>query len=144
MKKNFTILAFSVFLLIFTGCNSGQKKVDASKDTYRYVEKKAELTGVLKKKVGSWAKEGKICYGVIVATNSKGKAEYGKPVKARIILIDSDRIKMKSLEDINLGEKKGCSKLSVSSGTTWWEKDGDLFKTKQEAISFLKEKGLYK
>lgn len=144
MKKIFTILAFPVFLLIFTSCNSGREKVAHNENTFNYVEKKVALTGILKQKVGAWAKEGKICYGVVVATNAKGKAEYGKPVKAKIILIDSNRIKMKSLEDINLGEKKGCSKLSFSSGTTWWEKDGDLFKTKKGAISFLKAKGLYK
>ncbi len=144
MRNTFTILALSAFIFIFTSCNSNHQKISNSKDTYQYVEKKAELTGILKQKVGSWAKEGEICYGVMVATNSKGKAEYGKPVKAKIINIESDRIKMKSLEDINLGEKKGCSKLSVSSGTTWWEKDGDLFKTKEEAISFLKKKGLFR
>ena len=142
MRKIFTILVFSIFLIIFTGCNSNRSKADNSKNTYTYVEKKVELTGVLKQKVGNWAKEGEVCYGVVVATNSKGKAEYGKPVKAKIIKIESDRIKMKSLEDIDLGEKKGCSKLSFSSGITWWEKDGDLFKTKGEAISFLKKKGL--
>jgi len=142
MKNTFTILTLLIYLFTFTSCNSDQKKVNNSKDTYHYVEEKAELTGVLKQKVGNWAKEGEICYGVIVATNSKGKAEYGKPVKAKIVIIENNRIKMKALEDVNLGEEKGCSKLSVSSGTTWWEKDGDLFKTKQEAVSFLKAKGL--
>ncbi len=145
MKNIFTLLTLSVFLFTFTDCNSGRNKVVNSQDSsYEYVEKKEELTGILKQKVGDWAKEGKVCYGVVVATNSKGKAEYGKSVKAKIVKIENNRIKMKSLEDINLGKKRGCSKLTFSSGTTWWEKDGDLFKTREEAISFLKAKGLYK
>jgi len=145
MKNIFTLLTLSVFLFTFTDCNSGRNKVANSQDSsYEYVEKKEELTGVLKQKIGDWAKEGKICYGVVVTTDSKGKAGYGKPVKAKIIKIESSRIKMKSLEDLNLGEAKGCSKLSFSSGETWWETDGDLFKTREEAINFLKKKNLLK
>ncbi len=144
MKNTFTIFMLSVFFLTFTACNSGREQKAESRNAYRYVEEKAELTGALKQKVGDWAKEGKICFGVVVATLPNGKAEYGKPVKAKIIKIEGNRIKMKALEDVNLGEKKGCSKLSVSSGTTWWEKDGDLFLTRREAVSFLKAKGLFR
>ena len=134
MHHRVTGLSFSVIVL-FISCNSSHKpKPDK---TYEYVEETAELNDVLKQKIGDWAEKGVICYGIIVLQNSDGIIKNGAPVKSMILRIKSDSIKMKSLEDINLSEVSGCNKLGISRGTTWWETEGDLFKTREEAVVFL-------
>jgi hypothetical protein len=50
---------------------------------------------------------------------------------------------MKALEKINIGPKEGCSEMGISKGETWMEKDGELFQTKDEAVTYLKDKGLF-
>ena len=67
---------------------------------------------------------------------------FGKPVKAKVIAINNNEIKMKSLENVSLMEVQGCSKMGLSKGETWLEADGDLFKTKEEALAYLKNRNL--
>ena len=134
MKYLFSVLTFSVFTL-FVSCNSGHKP--NSDEIYEYVEETVELNDFLTQKIGDWAEEGVICYGVLVLQNSEGTIVNGAPVKSMIVRIKSDSIKMKSLEDINLSEVSGCDKLGISHGTTWWETEGDLFRNRDEAEAFL-------
>ena len=135
MKHLFSIFTFSV-LALFISCNSSQKS--DPDEIYEYVEETAELNDFLRQKIGDWAEEGEICYGVVVLVDPKGVALEGMPVKARILRIKSDSIKMKSLENINLREVEGCSQLGISNGEKWWESEGDLFRTREEAEAFLK------
>lgn len=155
MKKIITLMAIFPFLFIFTGCGSRSSQSANNADRYyeqvlngtaakKDVEKTSEKALASNKELESWAKEGVECYGIIVATDAQGKAQYGKPVKSKIILIENGRYKMKSLESVNIGAEKGCSKMNIPSGTTWWEEDGQLFQDKQGAIDFLEEKGLLK
>lgn len=134
MKHLFSILTFSVFAL-FISCNSSNKS--NPDEIYEYVEETAELNDFLKQKIGDWAEEGVICYGVVVLIDSDGTAKDGAPVKSRILRIKSDSIKMKSLEDINLSEFSGCDKIGISRGEKWWETEGDLFNSLEEAEAFL-------
>lgn len=139
MKHLFSILTFSV-ILIFAGCNSSDKPTQG--ETYQYIEETVELNDFLKQKIGDWAEEGVICYGIVALINSDGTLKYGKPVKSKILRIKSDSIKMKSLEKVNLAENKGCDKIGISYGDTWWESEGDIFKNRDEAEAFLKKNNL--
>lgn len=132
-----------LIMLVFGlgACNSGTNSQENK--TYDYVETTTELNPVLKARIGDWAKKGVECYGVVVTLDAEGVPQNGLPVKAKIIRIEKDQIKMKALENISLGEEQGCSKMGISSGETWWETDGDLFQTREEAEQFLRKKGLF-
>ena len=140
--KNSLFIFFLVTAVCLTGCNSKKKSEEIK--NYTYQENQATLNDHLKGKVGSWVEQGKMCYGLIVSVDAQGKVKKGLPVKAMIIDIKPDSFKMKALENVNLAEIKGCKKMGISKGETWWETEGDLFKTKDEAITFLKGKGWMK
>ena len=139
MKKWISIFVLLLVIAI-SGCNSGGK---SDKETiYEYSEPNIELNAALKAKIGDWAKKGVECYGIILAVDSDGLPEMGLPIKAKITRIKENKLKMKALEKINLGPKEGCSKMGIAYGETWWETDGDLFQTKEEAEKFLRQQGL--
>ncbi len=124
------MLAFMLF-----ACNSKRRSQEVA--GYQYTPKSTELNQQLQAKVGNWIKEGTVCYGLIVVIENE-KLRFGKPVKARVLKISGDNIKMKALEKVSVGAaEKGCSKMGISKGETWLEKDGELFQTKEEAIKYL-------
>ena len=140
MKK--ILLAIMICsITVFTACKSG---VDGNEVIYEYEEEKNELSPELKEKVGSWAEIGVICYGCVVALDEHKNPINGKPVKAKIVQIKNDGLKLKALQNISvgIGEAQGCTKLGISKGETWWETEGDIFKTREEAESYLKKRGL--
>ncbi|MCF8380699.1 MAG: hypothetical protein K9H49_14090 [Bacteroidales bacterium] len=134
MKNVFSLLTIAVFAFLIS-CNSNNKA--NSEEIYEYVEESAELNEQLSKRVGDWIEEGLTCYGILAIIDGNGVMQEGQVIKAKVIRIKSDSIKMKSLEDINLREVEGCNKLGISNGETWWETEGDLFKTMEEAEDFL-------
>ena len=129
------LLAFSL-----SGCNSDGKS--DKEESYDYSESNAELNAELKAKIGDWLKQGVECYGVLVALDGDGLPQVGMPIRAKVIRIKKDQIKMKSLDNVNFGPQKGCTKMGIASGETWWEKDGDLFQTEEEAKAFLRKLGI--
>ncbi|MBE9467954.1 MAG: hypothetical protein IMY72_06490 [Bacteroidetes bacterium] len=138
MKQLFKILMLiSIFTII--SCESGKKHEEVK---YEYEEESTELNETLKAKIGDWAKTGAICYGIVVAVDESGLPSFGKPIKAKIVSISENSLKLKALEDVNVGEKTGCSKMGLSKGETWLEEDGDLFLTRDKAEKYLKENGL--
>ena len=139
MKYLFLSTILSI-IMILSACNSSSNS--SSEKTYEYVEETYELNDMLKQKIGDWAEEGVVCYGLVVLKNEDGTSDYGVPVKAKIIKIKTDSIKMKSLEKINLGDNSSCSQMGISYGQKWWESEGDIFKTKEEAEAFLKKNKL--
>ena len=138
------VLCISIVVLLtclLVGCaDSGSKSKDIA--DYEYEGGDEQLNDVLSQKVGLWAKQGVECYGVVVLQDENLMPTKGKPVKARIIQIKADGLKMKSLENVNLAPKAGCSKIGLNKGDTWWETEGDLFQTEVEAEKFLISKGL--
>lgn len=140
MKNLFKFLML-ISIFTITSCNSG-KKADA--EIYEYKEESTELNKVLKAKIGDWAEIGAVCYGIVVAVDESGLPSFGKPIKAKIVMIRENSLKLKALESVNVGEKTGCSKMGLSKGDTWLEEDGDLFLTRDKAVEYLKEKGLSK
>ena len=131
-------MLISIFTIV--SCGSGEKADSEIK--YEYKEETVKLNDSLKAKIGDWAKQGAICYGVIVAVDKNGIPSNGKPIKAKILRIKQNGIKMKALETVNVGENKGCSKMGLSKGETWLEEDGDLFLTREKAEEYLRKNGL--
>ncbi len=140
--KNFILLLSA--MIIFTACN--RNKESGNEVIYHYEEEVAELSPELKARIGSWAEEGVICYGCVVSVDEFGNYIIGKPVKAKIIRIKNDSLKMKALENVSVaeGEIEGCTKMGLARGETWWETEGDIFQTKEEAEAYLEEQGLLK
>jgi len=139
MKKWISVIALLLVVAI-SGCNSeGGSKEESS---YEYEEPSTELNAELKAKIGDWAKEGVECYGVLVAIDASGIPQYGMPIKAKIVRMKASKIKMKALESVNMGPKEGCSKMGMSYGESWWEVEGELFQTKEEAEAYLRKQGL--
>jgi hypothetical protein len=128
-----------VSITVLYSCRSGRKSEEIK--NYDYEEPSAKMNSALENKVGGWINEGAVCYGLVVGIDSDGKVIKGLPVKAKVVTITSDSLKMKALEKVSLAEVKGCSKMGIAKGETWWEKDGDLFKTLDDATAYLKEKG---
>lgn len=134
MKNLRTILVSIAIIVVFQACNSTSKSKEIEK--YAYSEAKTELNEMLNKKVGSWIKEGMECYGIIMLRSPEGKIQAIKDIQAVVLIIQNDKIKMKALETVSLAPKAGCTKMGISKGETWWEEDGDLFQTREEAIAF--------
>ena len=134
-------ILISIILFIVLGCNSSG--VSKEKQTYEFQEEEIILNDTLMQRLGNWAEIGKKCYG-IVEYHRDGRFEKGNPVKSIILRIKSDSIQMKALEKVQVLDSVGCERLGLTYGEKWWEKDGDLFLTKEEAMEFLKNKELEK
>ena len=129
-------------LTFLFSCNSQKKSNEVA--SYEYEEEKVEMSAELRSKTPEWVVEGKICYGLVVQVDKNKKRIKGKVIKAKVIQIQRDAIKMKALESVNLMEVEGCTKMGLNKGDAWDEKDGDFYLTKQDAINALKTMNLYK
>ena len=136
MKHLLSIGAFTLLLFLFS-CNGKNKDSDI---VYEYVEEVPELSKFLQDKIGSWAEEGKVCYGLLAMIDDKGIIQNGAVIKAKIIRINGDSLKMKSLSNLSLGEAQGCDKMGISKGQTWWETEGEIFLEEEKASAYLAEK----
>lgn len=133
-------LASAIVFMSSCSGNSSSKPAGESTGT-KQVQGEVILNEKLQKKVGSWISKGAECYGIVIASPENGGNVMGKSVKCKVINIKPDMIRLKTLESVSLMESKGCDKLGLSYGDTWWEEEGDIFRTKKEADSYLAEKG---
>lgn len=124
-----------MLLLIFACCN--QRDKTKILEQYQYNENSGTVNQRIEKKAASWLKEGVICYGIVMVYSNDGIPLRAKEVKAKVISIQSDRVKMQSLENIFLNQIKGCTKFSIVEGEFWDEFEIDLFQTKEETIKFI-------
>lgn len=122
-------------VVVLSACRSNNREKEIA--GYHYEAVDTGLNGQLKTKVGTWIEEGAVCYGILVLPNENGLPKKMKEMKARVVLLAHDQIKMKSMEDIVLAPVEGCSKMGIRKGETWWEKEGELFQTREEAIAFI-------
>jgi len=138
IKPLISIIAGVFLLLNFAGC----RQTDKSKilKQYKYDSAKIVSNEIFKKKLDTWVKEGVICYGIVIVNDASGLPLRIKEVNAKVISIQSDKIRMKSLEDIVMAPIKGCTKHSITKGEEWEETEGDLFQTKEESIKFIDTK----
>ncbi len=141
MKNQYLPIIFLSLIFLFS-CNSQKKSNEVA--SYKYEEKKIEMSAELRSKTPEWVVEGKICYGLVVQIDENKKQIKGKVIKAKVIQIQKDAIKMKALESVNLMEVEGCTKMGLNKGDSWDEKQGDFYLTKEEAINALKAMNLYK
>jgi hypothetical protein len=145
MKNLFRSIAV-IGILFFSGCNSHKKSNEVA--SYKYKEKKVEMSDELRSKVPNWVTKDKVCYGLII---QQGKDEnnnivrrFGKAIKAKVIQINEDAIIMKALETVSLVKNEYCTFKRLTRGDVWKEKEGDLFLTREDAINSLKKRNLYK
>ena len=138
MKQLMSIILVAVFAVSILSCGSGNKSKQIKE--YKYTEEKAAVTGVLQKKVGTWIKEGMICYGIVMLTDKDGIPKKVKEIEAKVVSIQPDKIKMKAMEDLVLAPVEGCTKIGMKKGETWDELEGDLFQTRAEAIKHIDTK----
>lgn len=138
--RNLLIFSLIAFALLAASCadNSGSQKVSASENN-ESLTTKGVLNDELKAKL-AWVEKGTECYGIVVGYFSDGST-LGKAVKCKVIAIKPDKIRMKTVESVSLLEGEGCDKMGLAYGDTWWEEEGDLFRTREEADAYLKEKG---
>lgn len=135
MKQLILIIAGALLLLNISGC--GQPDKSKILEQYKYDESKIVSKEMIPKNLGSWVKEGISCYGLVIVHDESGYPLRIKEVKAKVISIQPDKIKMKSLENINLSPVVGCNKFTLREGEDWDEIEGDLFQTKEEAVKFI-------
>lgn len=132
----------SIFLLLFSvscGNTQSDQPVKAS-GTSGAVSSDVKLNSDLKAKVGSWLEKDTECFGIVVGYFADGST-LGKSVKCRVVAIKPDKIKMKTIESVSLLPGEGCDKMGLAYGDTWWEEDGDIFRTREEAEAYILAKG---
>lgn len=143
MNKRYLNLLALLIILPILSCNQ-TKPSDATKETAYTLKSDSliQLNDKINSRIGSWVEKGVECYGIVIVNFPDGRT-IGKSVKCKVISIKPDRIKMKTIESVSLMESEGCNKLGLAYGDTWWETEGDLYKTKEEADNYLREKGWY-
>ncbi|NOR76694.1 MAG: hypothetical protein GQ525_16240 [Draconibacterium sp.] len=141
MNNQYLQVTFLALLFIF-GCNSQKKSNEVA--SYKYEEEKVGMSTELRNKIPGWVVKGKICYGLVVQIDKNKIPIKGKPIKAKILQIQKDAIKMKALESVSLAEIENCTKMGLYRGDIWNEKHGDLFLTNQDAINALIKMNIYK
>lgn len=137
--KQLVLITWSIVLPgILVSCGTPDKSKILK--SYSYQSDSLKVGGEMAKKIGSWAREGVTCYGIIILTDKEGLPKKVKEIEAKIVSVQSDKIKMKALEDVVLAPVAGCDKIGMKKGETWEETDGDLFQTRDEAIKFIDTK----
>ncbi|WP_321345552.1 hypothetical protein [uncultured Draconibacterium sp.] len=140
MKKLVIIFTLLSNLIIF-GCNSSRKSDEVA--TYSYQEEKVEMSDAFKAKIPEWVEEGTVCYGLMIQISTDSLPVRGRPIKAKVVQVNKNSVKMKALESVKMEEIKTCSKYLVTKGEVWDEEEGDFYLTEQEAIQALKKMNLY-
>lgn len=88
-----------------------------------------------------WVQRGAECYGVVVFFFPDGNVA-GHAIKSKVLLVSEEQVRLRALETVNQSHHEGCEAIGVRYGDTWWESEpGELFKTRKEAVAYLKEKG---
>lgn len=142
MKNIIKSVLVVVCMCLIGSCGSREVKPDAEVIASINQEKEVVLNENLGKRVGEWVDEGVECYGIIISTFTDGRT-VGKPVKAKVMSVKTDKIKMKAVESVSIMEAVGCDKLGLDYGETWWETEGDIFRTREDAVNYLLNKGWY-
>lgn len=129
-------LLLALLLVSVSSCNHKKKSEEIASYSY---SSEVKLCETLEKRVGTWIEEGLECYGIIVMYDEKGNLTKAQSIKARTLVITEKAIKMKALESVSLAPTEGCTQMGLEKGDTWWENEGDLFKTKEEADAYIEK-----
>lgn len=137
------IIYLLVIICLINACRSTPKEDYLENDSKYYIGNgQSDLSAEKNKKIGEWVKIGVECYGIQVV-KQKGGGAIGQPVKCKVLSINNNGVKCEVLADAPIFENLGCNKIGLRKGETWWETDGELFKTRELALKELKEKGWY-
>ncbi len=137
--RKILILSLGVFISL-SSCKTSNPENPASETLKTSNQSGVELNPKLQAAFGEWIAKGVECYGIVVMQNADGSS-LAKSVKAKVMTIKSDQIKLKAIEKVNLMDVPGCDKIGMSYGDTWWETEGDLFRTREEAEAVILSKG---
>nr|WP_320021803.1 hypothetical protein [uncultured Draconibacterium sp.] len=140
MRKLVLLVILGTSLCIIS-CNSSKNSEEIA--SYTYQEKEIAMSDALLVKIPAWVEEGRICYGLVVQVTKENKPVSGKPVKAKVVQIDENSVKMKALETVILFEGTDRNLKGINKGQVWDEKEGDLFLTSDEAVEMLENMGIY-
>ena len=140
MRKLVLLVILGTSLCIIS-CNSSKNSEEIA--SYTYQEKEIAMSDALLVKIPAWVEEGRICYGLVVQVTKENKSVSGKPVKAKVVQIDENSVKMKALETVILFEGTDRNLKGINKGQIWDEKEGDLFLTSDEAVEMLENMGIY-
>ncbi len=140
--KKLILLVILLTSICIISCNSSKNSEEIA--SYTYQEKKVEMSDALRIKIPDWVKEGEICYGLVVQVTKEGKPVSGKPVKAKVVQIDENSVKMKALETVILFEGADRNLKGINKGQVWDEKEGDLYLSFDEAVEMLEKMEIYK
>ncbi len=89
----------------------------------------------------AWVQRGAYCYGIAVFTLPDGST-VGRSLRARIVVVAGEQIRLRAMETITLSQIEGCAAMAVDFGDTWWENNpNEVFQSREEADAFLKDKG---
>ncbi len=136
------LLLVLLLALLLAGCQSKKRSEEVKNYAYQEENGSGSTSGApVRMESKPWVEEGVVCYGLVVGIDDHGRIQHGLPIKARVLELRPDSAKMKALETVSLAQVKGCSKMGLTKGDTWWEVEGDLFKTREEATAWLKERG---
>lgn len=127
-----------LFLLVF-GCG----KTDKSKILAQYAYQDSVVVHQQIQTVsgsGDWIKKGIVCYGIAVVSNNHLQPIKVREVRAMVVDFVPNGVKMSSLETLFQTEKEACSQYLIIEGEEWTEREGELFKTKEEAIKYVESK----
>lgn len=141
MQKSIYLFVVLISLILITSCvNTNEGEGVRASDPGQTVSRVVTLNSDLQSKVGSWLEKDVECYGIVVGYFADGST-LGKTVKCRVVAVKPDKIKMKTIESVSLLPGEGCDKMGLAYGDTWWEEDGDIFRTREEAEAFIESKG---
>ncbi len=137
------VLITSLITLSIVSCDNSKKSGEVA--SYTYEEETVEMNPELKVAIPDWVEVGKICYGLVVQIDSETKEPLrGQPVRAKVVQVNENAVKMKSLESIMMAQVENCSKKLIDKGEVWDEMEGDLYLTREDAIEALKRMKIYK
>lgn len=142
MRHIILILSITLAVIGTISCTGrkSQQPVSSAKTTGTVETPVNTINGEAHSKVGPWVQKGTECYGIVIGYFADGRT-LGKAVKCKVMALKPDKVKMKTIESVSLLEGEGCDKMGLAYGDTWWEEEGDIFRTREEAEAYLKEKG---
>lgn len=138
MRQFFICVIGSIVFFQFLGCGRTDKsKVVAQ---YAYQDSLVAQDSGKARALGDWVKKGVVCYGIAIVNDKQGKPMKAKEIKAEVIEREPDGVKMRSLETFFQSDAKSCYEYLIMEGEEWYEKEGELFMTKDEAVRYIDRK----
>lgn len=142
MVKVILKFVLGLFFILLLGCSSQDQSPTIIDETLFFLNENQQLKDEIKVKFPTWIKNDLECYSFVKIKNDKGNLS-AYPIHCKILAVLRGGVKCRILETTSYFAEIKCKKYDVKSGFVWYEKEGELFKTKQEAIEAIQKKGYY-